>query len=140
MYAEAGRPSGFPSTPSSLTVSYEPGATVVAVGDTTHVTVSVHAQGPGTELYSPGFGVVFWVSSGSATLLGGEGTDSGEAAGNRYNVSMEASSGAPSNMVVRIDGPGPVTISAKVPGCGTGTTGRWMSEVLLGGTVTINDD
>jgi hypothetical protein len=137
MYIEADRPGGYPSSPASLTLEYSPGA-AVAVGDTTHLTVSVHAQGPGTQPYSPGMGVVFSVTSGNATLLGGEGTDPGEAPGNRYDVSMDAASGALAAIVVLITGPGPVTVDAKVPACGVEPVGRWCGEVALGAAVVIN--
>jgi hypothetical protein len=137
MFVEANLPGGYPSSPSALSLEDAPSA-AVAAGDTTHVTVSVHAQGPGAAPFSSGFGVVFWVTSGNAALLGGEGTDPGEAPGNRYDVSMDAASGALANIVVLITGPGPVTVNAKVPACGVEPVGRWCGEVALPAAVVIN--
>jgi len=88
--------------------------------------------------YAPGFGVVFTVVSGNAVLLGGDGTADSEAAGNRYQVSREAASGAKANIVVLVTGAGPVTIGAKIPGCGTAPFGRWNDEVVLAPPVVIN--
>jgi hypothetical protein len=82
--------------------------------------------------------VVFEVVSGNAVLLGGDGTANGEAAGNRYDFSMEAAAGAKANVVVLVTGSGPVTIGAKIPECGAYPNGRWNDEVLLNSPVVIN--
>jgi hypothetical protein len=126
--ALAERPGGYPSQAGSLEVISAPTGSV-AVGSTTHVTVSVHSMSGGIP-YAPGFGVVFTISSGNAVLLGGDGTAVGQPAGNRYDFSMAASAGARANMVVLVTGPGPITINVKVPSCGISPNGRWCAEVL----------
>jgi hypothetical protein len=135
MVAGAERPGGYPSQASSLEVVAAPTGSVAA-GSTARVTVSVHSVS-GTVPYAPGYGVVFTVS-GNAVLLGGDGTADGEAAGNRYDISMEAAAGAQANIVVLITGPGAITIGAKVPGCGEPPYGRWNHEVVLSPAVVIN--
>jgi hypothetical protein len=127
---------GYPSQALSLETVDAPSGSV-AVGSTTHVTVSVHSV-TGDPAYAPGFGVVFEVVSGNAVLLGGDGTANGEAAGNRYDFSMEAAAGAKANIVVLVTGSGPITIGAKIPECGAYPNGRWNDEVLLNSAVVIN--
>jgi hypothetical protein len=130
------RPGGYPSQALALEALDAPTGSV-AVGSTTHVTVSVHSVS-GDPAFAPGFGVVFEVVSGNAVLLGGDGTANGEAEGNRYDFSMEAASGAKANVVVLVTGSGPVTIGAKIPECGAYPNGRWNDEVLLNSPVVIN--
>jgi hypothetical protein len=130
------RPGGYPSQALALETVDAPSGSV-AVGSTTHVTVSVHSVS-GDPAFAPGFGVVFEVVSGNAVLLGGDGTANGEAAGNRYDFSMEAAAGARANVVVLVTGSGPVTIGAKIPECGAYPNGRWNDEVLLNSPVVIN--
>jgi hypothetical protein len=130
------QPGGYPSQALALETVDAPSGSV-AVGSTTHVTVSVHSVS-GAPAYAPGFGVVFEVVSGNAVLLGGDGTANGEAAGNRYDFSMEAAAGAKANVVVLVTGSGPITIGAKILECGLEPNGRWNSEVLLGSPVVIN--
>jgi hypothetical protein len=136
MVAGAERPGGYPSQAAALEVVAAPMGSV-AEGSTTHVTVSVHSMS-GDVPYAPGYGVVFTVASGNAVLLGGDGTANGEAAGNRYDISMDAASGAKANIVVLVTGSGPITIGAKVPACGAAPHGRWNDEVVLSPEVTIN--
>jgi hypothetical protein len=125
------RLAGFPSSPAELAVVSSPAAGI-AVGATTHVTLSLH-NASGLEPHGSGFGVVFWIdpaSPGAAALLGGEGTALGEPTGNRYDVAMEAAAGGRANIVLRITQPGAITIRAKVPVCGDYPYGRWNDEVL----------
>jgi hypothetical protein len=125
--ALAERPGGYPSQALALE-TVDASSVSVAVGSTTHVTMSVHSVS-GDPAFAPGFGVVFSVDSGNAVLLGGDGTANGQAAGNRYDFSMEAAAGARANIVVLVTGPGPITIGAKVPACGAFPNGRWNDEV-----------
>ena len=136
MIVGANRVAGYPSSPASLQVDSAPTGSI-AVGGTTHVTLSVH-NAAGTIPHSSGFGVVFFVASGPALLLGGDGTAQGEASGNRYDVSMESVPGAKANMVVLITGPGAVTIGAKIPACGSYPNGRWCDEIVLNPAIVIN--
>jgi hypothetical protein len=136
MIAGSEQPGGYPSQALALEAVDAPTGSV-AVGSTTHVTVSVHSVS-GNPAFAPGFGVVFEVVSGNAVLLGGDGTANGEAAGNRYDFSMEAAFGAKANMVVLVTGSGPITIGAKIPECGLEPNGRWNDEVLLNSPVVIN--
>jgi hypothetical protein len=129
------QPGGYPSQALALEAVDTPTGSV-AVGSTTHVTVSVHSVS-GAPAFAPGFGVVFEVS-GNAVLLGGDGTANGEAVGNRYDFSMEAAAGARANVVVLVTGPGAISIGAKVPECGAYPNGRWNDEVLLNSPVVIN--
>jgi len=140
MLSGADMGAGYPSSPVSLSVEWAPGLTPVKVGDTTHVTISVAAQGPGlpANLFAPGFGVMFWVASGAATLMGGEGTIVGQPAGNRYDISMEAADGALANIIVRPDAAGTIVIDALIPACGEEPPkGRWCSQVDLAVPVEI---
>jgi hypothetical protein len=136
MIAGSERPGGYPSQAGALEVVAAPSGSV-AVGSTTHVTVSVHSVS-GDQPYAPGFGVVFEVVGGNAVLLGGDGTADGQAAGNRYDFSMEAAAGAKANMVVLVTGSGPITIGAKILECGIYPNGRWNDEVVLDPAVVIN--
>jgi hypothetical protein len=136
MLAGSERPGGYPSQAALLEVVAAPSGSV-AVGSTTHVTLSVHSVS-GDVPYAPGFGVVFTVDSGSAKLIGGDGTVEGQGWGNRYDFSMEAASGAKANIVVLVTGPDPITIGAKVPACGSYPNGRWNDEVVLSPPVVIN--
>ena len=86
---------------------------------------------------SGGFAVVFWIESGAATLLGGEGTDLASAPDNRYDVAGLSATGALANVVIRVDAPGPITLRARIPACGTYPNGRWLDEVLLNPPVVI---
>jgi hypothetical protein len=135
MVALADRPGGYDSTPTSLEIESTPGSGI-KVGDTTHITLSVH-NGYGLIPYSSGIGVVYWVQSGSATLMGGEGTLDGGPAGNRYDFSMDSAGHAQSTIVVRVDAAGPIQINARIPVCGVPTAGRWADEVLLAAPITI---
>jgi len=129
---------GYASSPQELTVDATSGPTAVAVGSTTHVTLSVTSRGPGKVKHSSGFGVVFWVESGNAILLGGEGSADGHPPSNRYDISMEAWTGGLSNIVIKVTGQGPVIIKAKIPACGWPPFGRWAGEVKLDPPVVIN--
>jgi hypothetical protein len=135
-------PSGYPSTPVELRVLEEPGSTIIAMGDTTRVIVSVRNRDQETANVpcSPGFAVVFWVSSGSATLLGGDGSDDNEAEGNRFDISGLDEDEAPASIVVRVDASGPITVQAKIPACGTEPAGRWMDAVTLTNPIIINGE
>jgi hypothetical protein len=138
MIMEGGMPLGYQSSPVRLTLEDGPSALPLAVGDTTHLTVSAWAQGPSDAKFTTGFAVMFWVESGAASLMGGEGTILGEMPGNRYDMTMDSESGAHATIYVRVDGPGPITIRAKIPACGETGKGRWCDTVLLTDPVIIN--
>jgi hypothetical protein len=131
------RPGGYPSQAGMLEVVSAPTGSV-AVGSTTHVTVSVNSASGGVP-YAPGFGVMFEVVSGNALLLGGDGTANGQPVGNRYDFSMEAAAGARANIVVLVTGPGPISIGAKVPACGIAPNGRW-NDLVDSAPIVINDN
>jgi hypothetical protein len=135
MIAGSERPGGYPSSPAALAV-LEPVAPAVAVGATTHLTLSLRGTS-GPVAGTSGFPVVFWIESGPATLWGGDGADPAGPAGNRYDVSARADEGAPVRIVIRVDGPGPVVLRARVPACGVAPLGRWSNEIDLA-PVTIN--
>jgi len=137
----ADRPAGWESSPTGLSVVYEPGA-AVAVGSTTHVTLSVD----NSALFitnSSAFSVVFWIdpaSAGDAELLGGEGEDTGQAFANRYDVSEFSAAGGLSNIVLAIKAPGTITINAMIPACGIEPAAKWCSEVVLNPPVVITGE
>jgi hypothetical protein len=116
---------------------YEPAA-AVEVGGTTHVTVKVKADDTAINLYQGGFAVVFEIdpsSTGAAVLLGGEGD---ELTG-RYDVSGPSAQvdGGFSTMHLKITAPGPITVNATIPSCGTNGIGRWCDEVVLSPAFSI---
>ena len=116
-----------PSRPVSI-VKLSPAAVSVHVGDTTHVTVALQNE---AALYSPGFGVVFSIdpsSTGTATILGGE----GGSGGNRYDVTGTGSLSARSNVIIRVDSAGVIKINVSVPQCGTEVDmGRYCGALTM---------
>ena len=133
------RLTGYPSSPTSLTLADSP-FTTVSVGETTHITVGVDNASSGV-INSGGFAVVFAVdgdsSTGAATLLGGEGTDLAGAGGNRYDMSGASASGGLANIVVRVESAGTIVIRVAIPGCGTYPNGRWCDYIELIPAITI---
>jgi hypothetical protein len=100
--------------------------------------VKVKADDTAINLYQGGFAVVFEIdpsSTGSAILLGGEGY---ELTG-RYDVSGPSAQvdGGFATMHLKITAPGPITINARIPSCGTSGIGRWLDEVVLDPAFTI---
>ncbi|MCP4659618.1 MAG: hypothetical protein GY856_29805, partial [bacterium] len=138
MFTGGDRASGYPSSPDALTVVSQPGG-AIAVGSTTHVTLSLENSSVFVP-HSGGFAVVFSISSGSATLLGGEGTDLAGPPGNRYDVTALSTASGQATIVIRVDGAGPITLSAKVPACGTEPLGRWCEEVQLMPSIVITGE
>ena len=61
-------------------------------------------------LERPGFGVVFKVVSGSATLFGGEG--GGPTPGSRYDLTNLAGE---ARMTLRVNAAGPIQVQAQLP-------------------------
>jgi len=138
MITGADRPAGYDSSPTGLSVAYAPGV-AVAVGATTHVTISVDNAALAVQ-NSGAFAVVFSIdpaSTGDAVLLGGDGEDLAQAFTNRYDVSNLSTAGGLANIVLKITAPGPITINAKIPACGTEPEGRWATEVVLNPPVVI---
>jgi hypothetical protein len=104
----------------------------VAAGDTCRVTIGVrNEQGDG---WAQGFAVVFEVASGNATLMGGDGSTSAAAPGNRYDFS--GASGSVS-IIVRPNASGTITIDAFIPACGALGTGRSCAEIDLATPIQI---
>ncbi len=123
-----------PTIPTDLVVDGDASRSV-AEGATTRVTVSVvNSSAIG---YSSSFGVVFEIdpsSTGSATLLGGE----GPSGTGRYDVSGAMASGGLSSIVVRVDAPGTIYINATLPPCGDQSgKGRYCPEIEKAPAVTI---
>jgi len=113
------------SRPASIVVIDSPAATL-SVGSTTHASVHLENQ---NSLYTSGFGVVFSVdvsSTGTATLFGGDGADSG----GRYDFTATAPD-ASARIVIRADSPGTIYINATVPQCGTGTLGKSAPAISI---------
>jgi hypothetical protein len=84
----------------------------------------------------PGFGVVFSVVLGSATLYGGEGEATGYSAGSRYdltNLSGEA------RMVLRVDGTGAIHVLVELPPPNPQIDHMDASTVTLSPDVIINN-
>ncbi len=124
--------SGNPAIPTDLVVS---GSTTlsVEVGYTCHVTVGVANNYPN---YTPSIGVIFSIDSGStgtATLLGGEGVSGS----GRYDVSGAIASGGQSTVVMRVDSAGTIYLNAEAPACSAGGIGRYCPGVIKNQLVTI---
>jgi hypothetical protein len=126
------------SRPVSLSRVDPVGGTVsVAVGSTTHLTVTVNnASGKHTA----GVGVVFELdtgsSAGTATLLGGEGTGGGAT---RYDTTGSIAGGQ-SRVVILKKTAGTIIINARVPGCGAEVNiGRYCGTILLDNALTIEN-
>jgi len=124
------------SRPVSLSRVDPVGGTVsVAVGSTTHLTVTVNNA---SGRHTAGVGVVFEIdtgsSAGTATLLGGEGTGGGAT---RYDTTGSIASGQ-SRVVILKKTAGTIIINARVPGCGTEVNiGRYCATILLNNALTI---
>jgi hypothetical protein len=107
-----------------------PGQTLdVNAGDTTHVTVAVHNQ---NVKFTPGIPVVFSIapsSTGTATILGGEGQDT---AGTRYDLSTTIATGGRATVTIRVDSPGNIIVNARILQCGSGGAGHYYGEISLG--------
>jgi len=141
MISGADRPAGYDSSPTGLSVVYAPPGPV-ADGATTHVTIAVDNDALAVP-NSGAFAVVFWIdpaSTGDAVLLGGDGEDLAQAFTNRYDISQLSTAGGLANIVLKITAPGPITINAKIPACGTEPEGRWAAEVVLNPPVVITGE
>ena len=125
---------GMPTRPNNIVLINSPSGSI-SVGDTCQITVAIGNVG-GTR--TPGIGVVFEIdplSTGTATILGGEGEDT---AASRYDISGEVvgATGGEASVVLRIDSPGDIIINTRIPECGTGP-GRYAPEVVADGIVTV---
>jgi hypothetical protein len=126
------------SRPVSLSRVDPVGGTVsVAVGSTTHLTVTVNNS---SGRHTAGVGVVFELDTGSsggtATLLGGEGTGGGAT---RYDTTGSIAGGQ-ARVVIRVDTAGTIIINARVPGCGAEVNvGRYCGTILLNNALTIEN-
>ena len=125
---------GMPSRPSGFTLVDAPSGTV-KVGDTCRVKVAVdNIKGWRTG----GIGIVFSIdpsSTGTATILGGEGED---LSGNRYDVSsaFNVGVGGISSIALKIESAGTIIINANTPQCGTGP-GRYADAISVPGITSI---
>ncbi len=124
---------GNPSIPADLEVS---GSTMieVEVGYTRGVSVGVANNYPN---YTSSIGVVFTIdaedSTGTATLLGGE----GPSGPGRYDVSGAIVEGGRSTITLRADSPGTIFLNAEIPPCGNDGLGRYCPGVVKTKLVTI---
>ena len=128
---------GMPTRPNNIILIDSPSG-AISTGDTCSITVAVQNTG-GTR--TSGIGVIFEIapsSTGSATILGGEGKVT---ATTRYDISGQTSgsSGGEASVVLRIDSPGGIIINARIPECGTGP-GRYAPEIIVNGIVTVVGD
>ncbi len=126
-----------PSIPTDLEVlgSLTPAA---EVGSTCRITVGVKNNHPN---YTSSQGVIFEIdgagSSGSAIIMGGEGN--GGSSG-RYDVSGSIAAGGRSTVVLKVTAAGTIKVNAALPGCGTGTNGRYSPGIAKTPLVTIIAD
>jgi hypothetical protein len=97
-------PTGWPTTLSQETPV---GIPSVAVGHTVAIRVRLHSSG---NTARPGFGVVFSVSQGTATLYGGEGA--GIPVGSRYDLTTLAGE---ARIVLRVDAAVTIKVHVEVP-------------------------
>jgi hypothetical protein len=115
----------------------------VAVGLTCHITVGVKNESTNPSYtHTPGLGVVFEIvaasSTGTATLLGGEGRGAGAPTGTRYDISGPIGQNSPSRIVLRIDSAGTITLRARIPACGAPGVGRSSPEIILDPAAVIH--
>ena len=113
------------SRPAAMEVIDTPAASI-EVGSTTHATLHLLNE---AGLYTSGFGIVFSVnasSTGSVTLLGGDGDD----VSGRYDFTSFATD-APSRIVLRADTPGTVYLDASIPACGIMPLGKSAPAVSI---------
>ena len=125
---------GMPTRPNDIILIDSPSGSVL-VGNTCSITVAVQNTG-GTR--TSGIGVIFEIdpsSTGSATILGGEGEVT---ATTRYDISGQTSgaTGGEASIILRVDSPGDIIINARMPQCGTGP-GRYAPEIISDGIVTV---
>jgi len=129
---------GVLSRAASLEVVYSPSSSI-AVGGTTHVTLRVRNENAANVLYQSGFAVVFAIdpgSTGSATLLGGDGST---APANRFDVSAPNSAidGGHASIALKILSPGSIILTASIPPCGSSGIGKWLNLTTLSPNITI---
>jgi hypothetical protein len=119
------------SSPVGLAVDAAPAT--VAVGDTAHITISVHNV-IGSQ--TPGFAIEFWVdgsSTASAAIFGGD----GEQSGLRYDYSGPNLTTSASTIILRPNTPGSLIIQARIPSCGAPGLGRNAPTINLVTPITI---
>ncbi len=128
--------SSVPARPVDLVVIGQDSVTA-AVGSTAGLTVAVLNE---DSTFSAGFGVVFEIdgdsSSGSATILGGE----GQSGGGRYDVSWTMASGGRSSVVLRVDSPGTILIDVSLPQCGNDGKGRYHDPIYKKRIFTVKGE
>jgi hypothetical protein len=95
--------------PTDLSQELPVGVPSIQVGHTVAIEVKLTTIG---GLERPGFGVVFSVSQGSATLLGGEGWAVDYPAGSRYDLT---DANGEARMVLKVGAPGTVLIHVEMP-------------------------
>ena len=134
---QSGRDTGaLPSLPTALELSDPPDPSV-QVGMTTGIGVKVQTQEPGK--YMTGAAVVFKIdtvlSTGTATLLGGDGPPIGDQRYGEYRydhvgeLMPTASDEAAARVTVRVDTAGTIAIKVYTPEVGTSESGRYMPHL-----------
>ena len=129
---------GLPCRPSDIIVIDSP-SVPVAVGDTCRITLAVENVS-GTR--TPGIGIIYEIdpsSTGSAVILGGDGTDGGLTRFD-YSGNTDSGIGGESSIVLFISAPGSIIINASMPHCGGLGPGRYAEAIDKGAIVTVTGE
>ena len=120
-------PAGWPT---ALTKLLPSGSPSLAVGSTVAIKVKLTAAG---DLPRPGFGVVFKVVSGSATLYGGNGAASPPGA--RYALTNSAGE---ARIVAKVTAVGPINVQAELPAADPVINQMQTQPVTMAQNVVLN--
>ena len=112
--------------PTDLAQELPAGVPEVEVGGTVAIRVKLTTTG---ALERPGFGVVFKVVLGSATLYGGEGV--GAEPGSRYDLTNSAGE---ARMVLQVTGTGTIRVHVELPAADP------VLNLMIGDTVTLSPE
>ena len=126
---------GLPCRPSDIIVIDSP-SVPVAVGDTCRITLAVENVS-GTR--TPGIGVIYEIdpsSTGSAVILGGDGTDGGLTRFD-YSGNTDSGIGGESSIVLLVSSPGSIIVNASMPHCGGLGPGRFAEAIDKNAIVTV---
>ncbi len=116
--------------PTDLSQALPVGVPAIQVGHTVAIKVKLTTHG---GLERPGFGVVFRVSQGSATLYGGEGW--GPEPASRYDLTNSAGQ---ARMVLQVNGTGTIRVHVDLPAADPVTNLMLTDAVVLPADVEIN--